>query len=317
MTSLASKAVMAVIGSLNVDLIAGVGHLPAPGQTVAAATLDKRLGGKGANQAVAAARQGARVTLIGCVGDDPDGRSYLDHLRREGVSVHGVKTSRNTNTGTALIAVDAIGENQIIVYPGANGSLTAGLVRQQRARIAVAAALLLQAETPTESLTTGLQLAEECGVPVVFNPSPEPRDFPWGAHPIEVLIVNQSEAQNLFSLNPDHLPDDPANWLAAMQPKAIHHLIITRGNRSTLVLNAAACTEISALPVAAIDTVGAGDTFAGVFTAQWAGGMPLLDAVRWANAAAALSTLKPGAQEGMPLSGEVARRLQEPPPTIS
>ncbi len=147
-----------ILGSLNMDMIARVDHLPAPGETVAASSVEKRFGGKGANQALAAARQGAQVTLIGCLGDDPDGRDYRNHLRREGVNCSSLNTVRG-GTGTAFISVDAEGENQIVVIPGANATLTEPAVKMQRARIAVAKLLLLQLEIPLESAVDAIRIA--------------------------------------------------------------------------------------------------------------------------------------------------------------
>jgi len=175
---------------MNVDLIASVKRLPAVGETVSASSLEKRFGGKGANQALAAARHGAQVTLIGCLGDDPDGRDYRNHLRREGINCSAVNTVKG-GTGNAFIAVDAKGENQIIVIPGANAALTAPSLKMQRARIEVAKALLIQLEVPLETVVEAIKLANGRDVPVVFNPSPIQPEFPWGKVTVNVLIVNQ------------------------------------------------------------------------------------------------------------------------------
>ncbi len=307
--SRATNAVIAVVGSLNVDLVADVQRLPRPGETVSAQGLIRRFGGKGANQALAAARQGARVNLIGCVGDDPEGRSYLDQLRRESVNVSTIKTARGTGTGTAFIAVDAAAENQIIVHPGANGLLSAATVRNQRARIAVAGALLTQLEVPLEAVLAGIEIANESGVKVVLNPSPVNAEFPWGGPRIDFLIVNQAEAEALFGKPATTLETDTAAWLAALEEKKVGSLIVTRGPASVLTLYEGVFAAVPAHTVEAVDTVGAGDTFAGVFTAQHHNGKPFLEAVRWAAAAAAMCTLKPGAQEGIPMAGDVTRML--------
>lgn len=307
--SRATNAVVAVVGSLNVDLVADVQRLPRPGETVSAHGLTRRFGGKGANQALAAARQGARVNLVGCVGDDAEGRTYLDQLRREGVNVSTIKTARGATTGAAFITVDAAAENQIIVHPGANGLLSAATVRNQRARIAVAGALLTQLEVPLEAVLAGIEIASESGVNVVLNPSPVSSDFPWGGPRIDFLIVNQTEAETLFDKPAATLETDTAAWSAALQQKKVGSLIVTRGPASVLTLHKGVFAAVPAHPVEAVDTVGAGDTFAGVFTAQHHNGKPFLEAVRWAATAAAMSTLKPGAQEGIPMAGDVARIL--------
>ncbi len=307
--SRATNAVIAVVGSLNVDLVADVQRLPRPGETVSAPSLTRRFGGKGANQALAAARQGARVNMIGCVGDDPEGRTYMDQLRRESINVSTMKTVRGTGTGTAFITVDAAGENQIIVHPGANGQLSAAAVRNQRARIAVAGALLTQFEVPLEAVLAGIEIANETGVNTVLNPSPACAEFPWGKPRIDFLILNQSEAEDLFGKPAASLETDTAAWSAALKEKRVGSLLITRGPLSVLTLHKDTFAAVPAHPVEPVDTVGAGDTFAGVFTAQHHTGKPFLEAVRWAAVAAALSTLKPGAQEGIPMAGDVTQVL--------
>jgi ribokinase len=297
-----STASIVIIGSLNVDLIAHVQHLPAPGETVPASSLEKRFGGKGANQALAAARQGAQVTLIGCLGDDPDGRDYRNHLRREGINCSSLNTVRG-GSGIAFISVDAKGENQIVVIPGANAALTSPSVKMQRARIAVAKLLLLQLEIPLESALDAIRIANEARVPVILNPSPIHPGFPWGEVTVNVLIVNETEAEAIFgSAKPEACQEK-------LSSKRIHHLIITRGGKSTLVLSKTRLHEAPAHPVTPVDTVGAGDTFAGAFATHYAEGADIEEAVRWANAAAALSTLKSGAQEGVPHRGDVQSAL--------
>lgn len=307
--SRATKAVVTVVGSLNVDLIVDVQRLPRAGETVSASQLTRRFGGKGANQALAAARQGARVTMVGCVGDDAEGRTYMDQLRREGITISTMKTARGTSTGTAFIAVDAAAENQIIVYPGANGQLSGGAVRSQRARIAVATALLVQLEVPLDAVLAAIEIANESNVPVVFNPSPANPDFPWGTPRIDFLIVNQSEAEALFDRPVETLATETTAWLEALHEKKVRTLIVTRGARTTLTLHQDVFAEVPTLAVEAVDTVGAGDTFAGVFAAQHQTGKSFLEVVRWANASGALATLKAGAQEGIPMAGDVTQAL--------
>lgn len=303
-----SAASVVVVGSMNVDLIASVKRLPAAGETVSATSLEKRFGGKGANQALAAARHGALVTLIGCLGDDPDGRDYRNHLRREGINCSAVNTVKG-GTGNAFIAVDAKGENQIIVIPGANAALTAPALKMQRSRIEVAKALLIQLEVPLETVVESIKLANGRDVPVVLNPSPIHPDFPWGEVAITVLIVNSGEAQQIFGADAEDMTEKVEEWKAWLGQKKIRTLIVTRGEKSTLVLTETGLKKVAAHKVKAVDTVGAGDTFAGAFTTHLAEGAPLLECVRWANTAGALATLKVGAQEGIPHRGDVQSAL--------
>ncbi|HZR16798.1 MAG TPA: ribokinase [Verrucomicrobiae bacterium] len=295
-----TPARLVVIGSLNLDYIASVERLPAPGQTIPATTLIRRFGGKGANQAVAAARQGARVTLIGCVGDDDDGAAYVRRLRAESIDVAGVTRTKKARTGTALIAVDRQAENMIIVAAGANGQLTAKAVLAQREAIGRAGAMLLQFEIPMKTIKAAIQHANRAGVPVILNPSPLRPDFSWGRFWIDTLIVNEGEAGKIFRLTTDKGGIAPKLWCSAMKRTKVRHLIITRGARSTICFSGPEHFEIPSLTVKPVDTVGAGDAFAGAFSARRAEGLDLVSAIRLANCAGALTTLKPGAQEAIP-----------------
>jgi ribokinase len=302
-----------VVGSLNLDLIARVVRLPTPGETVPATSLLRRFGGKGANQAVAAARQGASVTMIGGVGDDTGGAAYRKHLaRHEGINVRALRILPGSPTGTALIAVDHFGQNNIIVVAGANARLTAADVRAQAAVIRRADALLAQLESPLPAVLEAMRLARAADVPVVFNPSPLRSDFPWGRVELHTVIVNEPEARRIFGRPADNLARRPAAWRQKLAERRIEQLLITRGARSTLCLTAERFLEVPTLPVRPVDTVGAGDAFAGTFTARLAEGCDLPEAVALANCAGALATLKPGAQEAIPTRSEtrrVAKRL--------
>jgi len=289
-----------VVGSLNIDLIAQVERLPAAGETVPAGGLLRRFGGKGANQAVAAARQGAAVTLIGCVGDDADGAAYREHLVREGIDIRAVGKIPRTPTGTALIAVDRRGQNCIVVVAGANARLTAAAVRAQAAIIRRADALLLQLEVPLPAVLEAMRIANTAGVPVVLNPSPLRTDFPWGRVALHTIIVNELEARQIFGRSVGNLARKAKVWRRALAGRQITQLLVTRGARSTLCLTAEKCITVRTLRVRPVDTVGAGDAFAGAFTARRAEGCSLEEAVALANCAGALATLNPGAQEAMP-----------------
>ena len=292
-----------VVGSLNIDYIAAVEHLPAAGETVPATGLVRRFGGKGANQTVAAARQGARVGMIGCVGADDAGRAYRQRLRAESIDVTGITATDRALTGTALIAVDEAAENSIIVAAGANGELKPAAIRTQRQQIASADILLLQLEVPMATVIEAVRVANRANVPVVLNPSPMRDGFPWGKCSLDTLIVNAGEAQAIFGFRPDNLPAGLAKWQRALAQRRIERLLITQGARPTLCLSAAGYLKVPTLAVKPVDTVGAGDAFAGAFAARRAGGADLLSAIRYANCAGALATLKPGAQESIPDKG--------------
>jgi ribokinase len=301
-----------VVGSLNIDYIAAVEHLPVAGETVLATGLVRRFGGKGANQAVAAARQGASVGMIGCVGADDAGRAYCQRLRAEGISVTGVTATNRALTGTALIAVDKAAENSIIVAAGANGEMKPAAIRAQQRRIASADILLLQLEVPMATVIEAVHVANRANVLVVLNPSPMRDGFPWGNCRLDTLIVNAGEAQAIFKLRPDCMPAGLAKWQRALAQRRIERLIITQGARPTFCISAGGYLKVPTLAVRPVDTVGAGDAFAGAFAARRAGGADLVSAIRHANCAGALATLRPGAQESIPdkaLTEKAVRRL--------
>jgi len=293
---------IAVVGSLNIDLIASVENLPAPGETVPASKLLRRFGGKGANQAVAAARQGARVSMIGCLGSDPEGGEYRKRLSAEGVVTSGISETEKAPTGTALIAVDRAGENLIIVAPGANGELTPAMVRRQARNINSTSTLLLQFEVPMLTIIEAVRLANRAEVKVVLNPSPFRPGFPWTECKLDTLIVNEIEAKSIFGKASLHSIAFNRWW----NRYPIDQVIITRGANSTICLSHAGRLQVPTLPITPVDTVGAGDVFAGAYAAQRSLGVDLPAAVRYANCAGALATLKPGAQEAIPFRTSVA-----------
>ena len=301
------KYTVAVVGSLNVDYIASVERLPTAGQTIAGANLIRRFGGKGANQAVAAARQGASVALIGCVGDDDDGAAYRRRLTAEHISSAGISTARSFPTGVALIIVDKKGENMIVVSAGANGAVSPHLVRAFKAQITSARILLLQFEVPMPAVIEAIRVANRANVPVVLNPSPLLEGFPWGRCALDTLILNSGEARALFGLSlktGSALRRRLAKW-------RLRRLVITRGARPTLCLDAAGRTEVPTLAVRPVDTVGAGDAFAGAYAARRAEGLDAVTAIRHANCAGALATLKPGAQEAISNRAATERALRK------
>ncbi len=303
-----------VVGSLNLDYIAKVDCLPGPGETVAASNLIQRFGGKGANQAVAAARQDARVIMLGCVGADAAGAAYRRHLQAERIDVTGVSRTSDALTGTALIAVDAKAENLIIVAAGANGTLQPGALRNHRRRISSAAGLLLQFEIPMRTVIHAVRLANAVRVPVTLNPSPLREGFPWGKWLLDTLVANAGEAECIFGLPVASIPRRLASWRAQLARRKVKHLVITRGSNTTLCLTSREFFEVPTLRVKPVDTVGAGDAFAGTYVARRAEGLDLRSAIACANCAGALTTLKPGAQEAIPTrtaTERARRRLAE------
>jgi ribokinase len=208
--------------------------------------------------------------------------------------------------------VDEAAENSIIVAAGANGELKAAAIQAQGAQISGASILLLQLEIPIAAVIEAVRIANRARVPVVLNPSPLRDGFPWGRWGLDTLITNAGEAQAIFKLPVEQLPRSLGRWQKILAGRRIERLIITRGAKSTLCLSAAGYMEIPTLTVKPVDTVGAGDAFAGAFAAHRAGGAEVLNAVRYANCAGALATLKAGAQEAIPnlkLTKKALKRL--------
>lgn len=274
-----------VVGSLNVDHTLRVPRIPAPGETLTSRSLLTCFGGKGANQAVAAARAGAEVSLIGCVGVDDFGSRYLEHLNACGIDTAGVLRSE-TPTGSAFIAVDDVGENSIIVNPGANHAITPEEIEKRAPLIRGADALLLQLECPLAVVRRAAEIARREGVRIILNPSPLSEAFLVGRFEVDVLIVNEIEVAHLAP-NRD------------VREAKCRQLIITRGAEATLSVTEHGVSEIEPPKVTPVDTVGAGDAFAGAFAAA-SGERGVDEAIRFANAAGALATLKAGAQPSIP-----------------
>jgi len=270
-----------VIGSLNIDHYHFVRELPRPGETVPASSMQTSRGGKGANQAVAAARSGATVSMIAMTGADHAGEEYIAALQAEGIDTAGISMDPSTPTGSAFITVDSRGENSIVVNAGANAMLTPGLLETHRHLITSADALLLQFESPMETVIRATEIAAEAGVPVFLNPSPMPDGIPWDRLRVSTVIANETESARL-----------PAGLNA--------RIIVTRGPGPTSLRDAGNTIEVPAFPVSPVDTVGAGDTFAGAVATALTEGMVAMEAIRFANAAGALATLAAGAQEAIP-----------------
>jgi ribokinase len=272
-----------VVGSLNVDHTAQVEHLPRPGQTVIARAYRRALGGKGFNQAVTAARQGAEVVLVGCVGDDDGGEELLGALRREGVSTAFVRRHADLPTGRAHISVDALGNNSIVVVPGANGGASF-----PSAALEGASVLLAQLEVPLTVVTAALAAAHAAGVTTILNPAPARELSNELLQHVDYLVPNEVESQ--------HLGQVSFGGTA----------IITQGERGAMVLRAGERDRrVPPVFVEPVDTTGTGDAFCGCFAAGLALGLSLDDALRRAAAAGAHAATIAGAMPSLPYADDV------------
>jgi ribokinase len=313
-----------VVGSVNVDLVATVGHLPAPGETVIGGSFGRHHGGKGGNQATAAARLGSRVAFVGAVGDDPFGDEARAALVAEGIDVAELATLEGP-TGVALILVDDEGENLIAVASGANASVSPALVSSALGRLAVGPAdvVVVSHEIPTDAAIAALRTARDAGATTILNPAPAnglaSDAIAWS----EIVVPNEGELRELVEAvderrdiaDPNGLADvvrQAAQLLAPGQPPTSRGraVVVTRGpSGATLVRSATDWEELPAPVVVAVDATGAGDTYVGALAAGLADGLALADAARRAVAAATLSTTKPGARGGMPTRDELEAAL--------
>lgn len=287
-----------VAGSSNTDMVAMADRIPAPGETVMGNRFLTAHGGKGANQAVAAARLGAAVTMVACVGDDSFGRAAIEGFRREGIDTEFVVVDADEPSGIALITVAASGENAITVAPGANSRLTPEHVEAAADAIGRADVLLLQLETPIETVAAAARIAARQGTLVVLNPAPAPQsELPAVLiEAVDILTPNQTEAAALAGRG-DLSEREAAESLLAAGWRSV---AITLGARGVFAADADGGTLVASPRVTAVDTTAAGDAFCGALAVALGEGKRLAAAAEFAVKAAALSVTEPGAQPSLP-----------------
>jgi ribokinase len=296
---MSGQPAVAVVGSLNLDLVVRVPRLPGPGETVAGGDVFRNPGGKGANQAVAAARLGRAVAMVGCVGDDPAGRELLGSLQADGVDTAWVRVVGDVPSGAAFITVNPDGENQIVVSPGANARVTAEDVGAAGAPLRAAAVTLLQLEVPLEAVAAAAWAA---GGRVVLNPAPV-QALPEGLlGEVDVLVPNRVELAQLAGAPAPGTVEEAAGLAGGLPARAV---VVTLGADGTLVVQDGRTSHVPAVPVRPVDTTAAGDAFCGGLADALAGGATLEDAARWAVRVAAAACMREGAQASLPTPGEV------------
>ena len=297
-----------VVGSLNMDLVVRAPRIPQPGETIIGGDFHTVPGGKGANQAVAAARLGAQVSMVGRVGRGAFAGPLLKNLAAAGVEHAFVTQDSEAATGVALIVVDDAGQNSIVVASGANVRLSPTDVDDAGATIAAADALLLQLESPLETVTRAAEVARAKGATVILNPAPA-RSLPAALLSlVDVLIPNESEAALLTGLPIDN-PAEAEAAATALRELGVGTVILTLGERGALLAREDGAEVFPAFEVTPVDTTAAGDAFVGGFAVALAGGQPLAEAVRWGNAAGALATTRLGAQPSLPTRQELQALL--------
>lgn len=298
-----------VLGSSNTDMVVELDRLPAGGETLLGRRFFTAHGGKGANQAVAAARAGGRVHFICKVGRDSLGDAALRQFRSAGIDTHAIMRTSGAPSGAALIFVGRKGENAIGVAPGANALLSPADVLKHRNLIRNAAVLLLQLETPVTTVAKAAALADQAGVRVILNPAPA-RKLPASLFKhVSILTPNESEAAILTGLTVKR-PADAEKAADRLLNRGVQIVIITLGAGGALIADRETRIHVPGFKVKAVDTVAAGDTFNGALAVALSEGKGMAEAVRFANAAAALSVTQRGAQESIPLRGAIDRFLR-------
>lgn len=304
------KPELVVVGSINMDMVFGVDSLPTPGETVGRAQFALHPGGKGANQAVAAARMGAATAMVGCVGDDPYGQTMISVLNQDGVDCSQVRTGSKP-TGCAGIFVDKQGENIIAVAPGANGELGPEDIERARELIAGARVLMVQIEVPLETVRAALKLAKEEGVLTILDPAPARLLDQELLALVDVITPNCREASVLTG-EEVHCWQTAAKAARELRDQGVKNVLVTMGKFGAFYSSARGEVRISAPQVIAKDSTAAGDAFNGALAAAVIRGAQLDEAADFAAAAGAVAATRPGAQPSLPTLIEIAQVVNLP-----
>ncbi|ATF51572.1 ribokinase [Citrobacter freundii] len=295
---------LVVLGSINADHILNLNSFPTPGETVTGSHYQVAFGGKGANQAVAAGRSGANIAFIACTGDDDIGERVRKQLASDNIDIAPVSVISGEATGVALIFVNAEGENVIAIHAGANAALSPALVEAQHDRIAQASALLMQLESPIESVLAAAKIARRHNTTVALNPAPA-RELPDELLSlVDIITPNETEAEKLTGIRVEN-DEDAAKAALALHTKGIHTVLITLGSRGVWASVNGEGHRVPGFKVDAVDTIAAGDTFNGALITALLEETPLPEAIRFAHAAAAIAVTRKGAQPSVPWREEI------------
>ncbi|HHA1296319.1 ribokinase [Enterobacter ludwigii] len=301
---------LVVLGSINADHILNLESFPTPGETVTGNQYQVAFGGKGANQAVAAGRSGAKIAFIACTGDDDTGERVRKQLASDNIDIAPVSVVEGESTGVALIFVNAEGENVIGIHAGANAALTTERVDAQREIIANAEALLMQLESPVESVLAAAAIAHQNHTTVVLNPAPARVLSDELLALVDIITPNETEAEKLTGVRVEN-DDDAARAARVLHDKGIGTVIITLGSRGVWASVNGEGRRVPGFKVKAIDTIAAGDTFNGALVTALLEGKRMDDAIRFAHAAAAIAVTRKGAQPSVPWRKEIDEFLSQ------
>lgn len=298
-----------VVGSANMDMVISTSHFPNPGETLSGHGFMTNHGGKGANQAVAAARLGADTAFIGKVGDDSFGHATIDMLRSEGIDTSALTTTDKAPTGVALITTVTNGENTIIIEPGANARLSADDIERAEPLFEQAGIVLMQLETPVDTLTKTAAMAKLHGAYVVLNPAPAPTSMlpEELLRNVDLLIPNETEAARMSGIEIT-TENDVDEAMRRLRGLGVGNVIVTLGNKGARTCADGKTVTIPSAQVEAVDTTAAGDTFCGALCTALLDGKGLTEAMTYGCKAAAISVTRRGAQMSMPRKEEITEQ---------
>ncbi|MCD1127620.1 ribokinase [Jinshanibacter sp. LJY008] len=295
---------LVVLGSINADHILNVNEFPRPGETITGKDYRISFGGKGANQAVAAGRSGANITFIACVGDDDIGKQVCRQLKLDNIDIQPIESINGTNTGVAMIFVNGKGENVIAIDAGANAAVTPDYLNKYRQQVIDADVLLMQLETPLETILAAAKLAKQNDTLVALNPAPARELSDELLANIDIITPNETEAEQLTGITIVN-SDDANNAAGLLHAKGIRKVIITLGSRGAWVSIDGIGSLIEGYKVEPVDTIAAGDTFNGALITAMLEGQELYQAVKFGHAAAAIAVTRRGAQPSVPWRKEI------------
>jgi len=295
---------LVVLGSINADHILNINQFPQPGETVIGKQYTVAFGGKGANQAVAAGRAGADISFIACVGEDDIGERVRQQLASDKIDTSPVEAIAGTTTGVALIFVNAEGENVIGIDAGANKAVTPDYLDRYQQKIIDASALLMQLESPLETVIAAAKLAKQHQTQVILNPAPACELPDPLLSLVDIITPNETEAERLTGIQVNN-NDDAQRAAKALHDKGIETVIITLGSKGVWLSQQGEGKQVVGFRVKAVDTIAAGDTFNGALVTALLEGKSMDAAVRFAHAAAAIAVTRPGAQPSVPWRHEI------------
>jgi ribokinase len=302
-----SRPRITVVGSINLDMVFQCARLPSPGETVLGNSMCYLYGGKGANQAVAAAKAGGQTSMIGRVGNDDYAEQLLNNLGLHHIDCSAVLRTSESCSGLAMITVDTSGQNCIVVIPGANAQLSVEDIERHRSTIEQSDVVLLQLEIPVETVLATIQLAGRAGVRVILDPAPVPTHPEDRLLQVDLICPNEYEAASITGLPVTSL-DEVALAAENLRQRGAAQVAITLGCQGTYLLDDQGGRIVPAYPIRAVDTTAAGDAFAGALAVYWAETGNLESATQFANAAGALAATKLGAQQSVPDRQAIANR---------